>query len=251
MGKETSAYAGIIHDLFKQIENEMPNITKVAAICADEIEKDHLIHVIGTGGHSNLMPEETLSRAGGLACMNSMLDVGTAMQLGAYRSCMIERTPGYGTTMFEVYDCKPGEVILICNAYGINSMTIDVALEAKRRGLITVGITSRSFCDTIPAGHVARHPSAKNLYEVVDYWLDTHVPYPDACGEIEGFDKKVAASSVLCNSFMWNLLLIEICRICVERGVTPPVWSSGNAIGGDEANAILQKKYIPRVRHLW
>lgn len=250
MGKEIRNYTEVIVDLFRQIENETPKIANVAALIADQIQKDNLIHVIGTGGHSNLMPEETLWRAGGLAPMNPMLDCGTNLMMGAKRSNIVERTPGYGTRVFDMYGCKAGEIIIICNAYGVNSMTIDVALEAKKRGLITVGITSRSFCDVLPPEHPSRHPSGKNLFEIVDYWLDTHVPYADACAYIDGFDQAVAGSSVLCNSYMWNLLLIEICRTLMERGVTPPVWMSGNAVGGDEANYNLEQKYFPRVKHL-
>lgn len=250
MGKETRNYTDLIIGLLNQIEGETEKIKKVAELMADEIQKDQLIHVIGTGGHSNLMPEETLWRAGGLAPMNPMLDCGTNLMMGAKRSNIVERTPGYGTKVFDMYGCKAGELIIICNAYGINSMTIDVALEAKKRGLTTVGITSRGFCDVIPLGHPARHPSGKNLYEIVDYWLDSHVPYPDACAKIDGLDQEVAGSSVLCNSFVWNLLLIETCRVLVERGVQPPVWMSGNAVGGDEANYALEQKYFPRVKHL-
>jgi len=250
MSKATRNYADLIIGLFNQIENDTDNIAKVAALMADEIEKDHLIHVIGTGGHSNLMPEETLWRAGGLAPMNAMLDCGTNLMMGAKRSNIVERTPGYGKGVFDMYGCKAGEMIIICNAYGINAMTIDVALEAKARGLTTVAISSRAFCDVIPAGHPSRHPSCKNLYEIVDYWLDCHIPYPDACAYIDGLEQPVAGSSVLCNSFVWNLLLIETCRILVERGVKPPVWMSGNAVGGDEANYELEQKYFPRVKHL-
>lgn len=250
MGKETRTYKELIQTLFDQIEDGLSEITKVAAIISDEIEKDHLIHVIGTGGHSNLMVEETLWRAGGLAPMNAMLDCGTNLMMGAKRSNIVERTPGYGTRVFDMYGCKAGELLIICNAYGINSMTIDVAVEAKKRGMITAAVTSRSFCDVIPAGHPARHPSGQNLYEIVDYWLDCHTPYPDACAKIDGLESKVAGSSVLCNSFVWNLLLIETCRILMERGIRPPVWVSGNAVGGDEANYKLEQKYFPRIKHL-
>lgn len=250
MSKETKFFLNSIEDLFEKIEEEIETIDRVAEVMADAIERDELIHVIGTGGHSNLFAEETLWRAGGLAPMNAMLDCGTNLMMGAKRSNIVERTPGYGCRVFDMYGCKPGELILICNAYGFNSMTIDVALEAKRRGLTTVGITSTEFCENVPAGHVARHPSNKNLYEIVDFFVDTHVPYADANVYIEGFDQAVAGTSVLCNSFAWNLLLIETCKTLISRGIEPPVWMSGNAVGGDEKNYALEQKYYPRVKHL-
>ena len=45
-------------------------------------------------------------------------------------------------------------------------------------------------------------------------------------------------------------LEIECVRQCVERGLTPPVWRSANAPGGDEYNAANLKKYRPLVKNL-
>lgn len=250
MGKETRFFYENISDLFQQIESEIEPISTVAGWMADAIERDELVHIIGTGGHSNLVAEETLWRAGGLAPINAMLDCGTNLMMGAKRSNIVERTPGYGCKVFDMYGCKAGELIIICNAYGFNAMTIDVALEAKKRGMKTAAITSTAFCNRVPKGHPARHPSGLNLYEIVDMFIDCHVPYADANVRIEGFEQEVAGTSVLCNSFAWNLLLIETCRILVGRGIRPPVWMSGNAVGGDEANYVLEQKYFPRVKHL-
>ena len=250
MSQYTSEFKKMIVQLFDEIEAELPQIEKAASWIADAIERDELIHAIGTGGHSNLVVEEMLWRAGGLAPMNPMLDAGTNLMMGAKRSNIVERTPGYGKSALAMYPCKEGEILIICNAYGINAMTIDVAMEAKRIGMKTIAITTDSFCKAVPAGHQARHPSNQNLYELVDIVLDSHMPYGDAPIEIEGVSQKVAGTSVLCNSFVWNLLLIEICRTLKERGVTPPVWCSGNAVGGDEQNKALEEKYYPRIKHL-
>ncbi len=86
---------------------------------ADEIEKDNLIHIIGTGGHSNLIVEEALWRAGGLAPINAMLDCGTNLMMGAKRSNIVERTPGYGIRVLDMYGCKEGELILICKSFTV------------------------------------------------------------------------------------------------------------------------------------
>lgn len=250
MSRETARYKEQIVELLGQIEGEMERITLAAQWMADAIERDELIHAVGTGGHSNLVVEEMLWRAGGLAPMDPMLDAGTNVAFGAKRSNIVERTPGYGAAVLNMYDCKPGEILIICNAYGINAFTIDAALEAKRRGMKTIAITTDSFCKQVPAGHPARHPSGKNLYEIADLWLDCHMPYGDAPVDIEGLEQKVAGTSILCNSFVWNLLLIETCRILAERGVRPPVWASANTPGGDERNAELERRYFGRVKHL-
>ncbi len=250
MGKETKRYFDDMVGLMEDIYKGMDKITTVAQMMADAIKADQLIHMVGTGGHSNLVVEETLWRAGGLAPMNPMLDCGTNLLMGAKRSNIVERTPGYGARVLDMYDCKEGELIIVCNAYGINAMTIDVATEAKKRGMKVAAITSTAFCDNVPKDHPARHPSGQNLYEIVDVWMDSCVPLGDANAVIDNFEQRVAGSSIICNSFVWNLLLIETCRILMDSGITPPVWMSANTVGGDEANRHLEEKYFTRVKHL-
>ncbi len=250
MSCETQKYAQDIKNIFDDIYGNLSDITTVAKLMVQAIKDDQVIHIVGTGGHSNLVVEETLWRAGGLAPMNAMLDCGTNLMMGAKRSNIVERTPGYGKGVLDMYECKAGELIIVCNAYGINAMTIDVATEAKNRGMTVAAITSTAFCDNVPKDHVARHPSGKNLYEIVDYWIDSCVPLGDANVKIEGTEQKVAGTSVLCNSFVWNLLLIETCRLLSDEGIKPPVWSSANIVGGDEANYALEQKYYSRIKHL-
>ena len=43
--------------------------------------------------------------------------------------------------------------------------------------------------------------------------------------------------------YIAHLLEIECVKQCIDRGITPPVWSSANTPGGDEKNAALYEKY--------
>lgn len=252
MSKEIKQYKESIIDIFNKIEGEAENIQKAARLMADAIMRDELIHVIGTGGHSNMAAEELLWRAGGLAPINAVLDAGINLVHGAKRSNVVERCEGYAKAIFDSYKIglKPGEVIIIVNAYGINALTIDTALEAKKRGMKIIAVTGSEFGKNVPAGAKARHSSNKNLYELADVWVNSYLPYGDAVVEIEGFAQKVAPTSTFCNSFAVNCLVIETIKLLVEQGVTPPVWMSANLPGGDEANKALEEKYGDRVRHL-
>ena len=88
----------------------------------------------------------------------------------------VERIPGYAKAVLESYGVgkTSGEVLLIINAYGINSMTIDCALEAKRLGVTSIAITSSSS-RSVPKEHPSRHPTGKNLYQTVDIYLNNHL----------------------------------------------------------------------------
>lgn len=244
-------YAKYVQDVVEQIAGEAEAIGRAAELVADAIERDELVHVIGPGGHSNMAVEEVLWRAGGLAPINAILDPGTNVIHGAKRSNIIERCPGYGIRVLDAYGInQPGEVLIIVNAYGINSMTIDVAVEAKKRGLKTIAITSDSFAKIVPQGAPSRHPSGKNLYENVDIYINNHLPVGDACISIEGMEQKMGPMSTFCNCFAIDCLMMKAAEKLIAKGITPPVWMSANMPGGDEANKALEEKYFLRVKHL-
>jgi uncharacterized phosphosugar-binding protein len=252
MNAEAIFYRNTLVEIMDKIVGEIETIQKASRVVAESIAREEPVHVIGPGGHSNMAAEEVLWRAGGLAPINAILDPGTNLIHGAKRSNVIERTPGYAIRVLDAYRVgqKPGEVIIIVNAYGVNAMCIDTVLEAKRRKMVTIGITSRSFADALPKGHPSRHPSGKNLYQEVDYFLNCHLPYGDAMVEIKGCIQKTGPTSTFCNVFTINLLMIETVKRLVEMGIQPPLWMSANLPGGDEANRSLEKKYIPRIKHL-
>jgi uncharacterized phosphosugar-binding protein len=149
----------------------------------------------------------------------------------------------------EAFEVNDG-VLIIVNAYGINAMCIDVALEARRRGIPTIGVTSRAFAEKVPPDHPARHPSKKNLFEVVDVHIDCHMPFGDAVVSIEGLQQKVAPVSTLVNCFTLNLLVIRTVEKLLEKGIKPPIWTSANIPGGDQANKEYIKRYKGRIRLL-
>lgn len=251
MSKETEFYFNNVVDIFKKIKKKSENsIDKAATLMSEVILDGKLVHIIGPGGHSNMAAMEVLWRAGGLAPINAILDPGIALVHGAKHSNIIERTPGYAKSVLDSYDIKEGEVMIIANAYGINSMTIDSALEAKARGLKTIGVSSTSFADYVPKNHPARHPSGKNLYEIVDVFVDNYLPLGDAIVKFDNFEQKIAPTSTLCNSFALNLIVIKTVEKILGKGVVPPVWMSANMPGGDEANKQLEEKYSSRIKHL-
>jgi len=231
------------------VKEEKESISKAAELLASAIEEDQLVHVIGPGGHSNMGAEEMFYRAGGLVPVNAILDPGTLLAMGARRSTIIERTPGYGVSVLNAYNVDNG-VLVIVNAYGINAMCIDVALEAKRRGVSTVGITSREFAENTPPDHPARHPSKANLCDVVDVHVDCHMPFGDAVVHVEEIKKNIGPVSTLVNLFTLNLVVIKTVELLVSEGVEVPIWTSANVPGGDEANRAYMERYASRIKLL-
>lgn len=251
MTKTSKAYLHAIVSLLEEIEEkEQQSITKAADILAKKVSEGRLINVIGTGGHSNMAVEEVFWRAGGLAAVNGILDAGTNLIHGAKRSNFVERTPGYARSIMNAYRIHEGDVLIIVNAYGINSFSIDCALECEEKKITSIGITSTSFADSIPMESPARHPSGKNLHELADIFIDNHLPFGDAVVEVDGIEQNMGPTSTFVNSFTINLLMIRTAEKLVEMGVEVPVWTSANLPRGDKMNKKLEDSYIPRVKHL-
>lgn len=244
-------YLAAVHALMLRIlTEEAQSLDQAAARLADQIVADRLIHIFGPGGHSNLATQEVFFRAGGLMHVSAILDEGTLLSNGALRSMAIERTPGYGQIVIADRRLGADDLLILVNAYGINSALIDAALEAKRRGTFVIGVSSREHASNTTPDHPARHPSRQNLHDIVDIAIDTKVPIGDAIARIPGMGEKIAATSTFANAFALNTLVIRTVAKLVERGVEPPVWRSGNAPGGDEANARFIERFRDRVRAL-
>jgi uncharacterized phosphosugar-binding protein len=232
------------------LDEEAGPLQQAAARVADQIAADRLVYIFGPGGHSNLASQEVFFRAGGLMHVSAILDEGTLLSNGALRSMAIERLPGYGKIVITNAGLGDGDLLILANAYGINAALFDAALEAKRRGAFVIGFSSREHASNTSPDHPARHPTRHNLHDIVDIAVDTKVPIGDAVVQVPGMGDPIAAISTFGNAFALNCLVIRTVAALVERGIEPPVWRSGNAPGGDAANARFIDRFRGRVRAL-
>jgi uncharacterized phosphosugar-binding protein len=231
-------------------DEEGETIHRAGVAVADRIAEDRLIYVIGPGGHSQIGAEEVFSRAGGLACIWSFIDDGFYLGHGAARSMAIERTPGYARAILADAGMKAGDILIIVNAYGINSATIDSAQLAHEWGLTSIGVTSIANQRGLAQGHPSRHPSGKDLCDLVDIVVDTKMPLGDAVMHVDGVKEKVGPVSTLVNAYTLNSIMLEAIAELARRGIDPPIWRSSNSPGGDEANVEVTRRYRDRVPNL-
>ncbi len=229
---------------------EKEHILQAAHMIADQVAADKLVYVFGPGGHSNLAAMEVFFRAGGLMHISAILNQETMLSSGALKSMQTERLPGYGSIVVNDYGIGEGDLLVVVNAYGINSATIDAALTARKNGARVIGVSSVEHASTCPADHPARHPSKKNLHDIVDCHVDCKVKLGDATIELEGFEQKIGALSTYANAYVMNSIVVEAINILVNRGINPPVWRSGNCPGGDEWNNRFLERFRGAVRCL-
>jgi len=246
-----ATYLGLAKGILERIvAEEGEALRRAGKAVADRIAEDRLIYVIGPGGHSQIGAEEVFSRAGGLACISAFIDDGFYLGNGAGRSMAIERTPGYARAILGDVALDKGDILIIVNAYGINAATIDSAMYAHELGMTTIGVTSIENQRGLPQGHPSRHPSGRDLCDLVDIVVDTKMPMGDAVLDIDGISQRVGPVSTFVNAFAMNSIMLEAMVELVGRGIDPPVWKSSNSPGGDEANAAVAARYRGRVRNL-
>ena len=229
---------------------EKEHILQAAHMIADQVAADKLVYVFGPGGHSNLAAMEVFFRAGGLMHISAILNQETMLSSGALKSMQTERLPGYGSIVVNDYGIGEGDLLIVVNAYGINSATIDSALTAKKNGAKVIGVSSVEHASTCPLDHPARHPSKKNLHDIVDCHVDCKVKLGDATIELPGFEQKIGALSTYANAYVMNSIVVEAINMLVEKGINPPVWRSGNCPGGDEWNNRFIERFRGAVRCL-
>ncbi len=244
-------YLGRIEECLDTIRREEEgHIKQVAALLARQIERDKLIYIWGPGGHSNMNAMEVFFRAGSLMHVSAILDEGTMLSSGALRSMNIERTPGYGRIVIRDNHIGKGDLLILANAYGINTACIDAALECRAIGATTVSVSSAAHARMTPLDHPARHPSKKNLDEVCDYHIDSKIVSGDAVMDIEGIPQKMGAISTFANAYILNSLMMETGILLGATGMDVPIWKSGNAPGGDEWNDRYTAHFRGKIRWL-
>ena len=239
-----------IANIRKVADEQADNIHRAAELMADAIQADKLINVYAGGGHTTLAMGEMFFRAGGLANINPLMETALSVFNQALKYLELERTENFGASIIKYYDIQEGDLVLIFHNIGINPATIDAAMEIRKRGGRIVAIASSYWQKEMPADHFIRHSSGKNLFDFAEVCIDDYNPVGDAIVNIPGLGTPIAPVSNVVDFTIAHLLEIECCRICLERGIIPPVWNSANTPGGDEKNAAYLKKYKPLVKSL-
>lgn len=252
MRKSMLQYHQIITQVYSEIVNDPQNdkaFQTAGQAIASRLAEDKLIYLVGPGGHSNMATEECMCRAGMPVQLSPMIDA-TNLLHGTTKTRFLQRSGKYAQGLLEQYNIGKGDVLIVINAYGINFLSVELAIKAREIGATVIGICSTEFGRRIPADHPARHPGGKNLFEVCDIFIDSKMPFGDAIIDIEGADQKVGPTSTMCNIFTIDMLMMSAVEELIDMGVKPELWRSINLPGGDEYNKNYFRDYGQRIRYL-
>jgi uncharacterized phosphosugar-binding protein len=116
--------------------------------------------------------------------------------------------------------------MLVFSHGGLNAAPVDVALEAKARGLAVITVSSLANRQVA----TTTHSSGKQLPDIADVAIDNCVPPEDALVDV-GWKENVSAGSTMAVVFISMALVAEVAARLNARGVHPPTFVSPNVPG--------------------
>jgi len=145
---------------------------------------------------------------------------------GARELLWLERSEGYARVFLQSYPLEAGDVMLVFSHGGLNAAPVEVALEAKAKGLTVVTVSSHANA----AIATATHSSGNRLSDTADIAIDNCVPPEDAMVGI-GTPEPVAAGSTMAAVFIAMSLVAETGARLAAKGVKPVTFVSPNVPG--------------------
>ncbi len=227
-----SYYHRTLEMLARAREKNAATLAQLAPILGASVARGEVIHTFGSG-HSEIIAREIVGRAGGLVCLTSINDPTAGF---------IENLVGYGTRLVERYDrqyeLRAGEVVIVISNSGKNSSPLEVALHAKKKGCVVVGLCSLAMSTTIKTVH----PGGQNLHTLADYTLDNGGVPGDAIMPVTDRVSTGPTSTFIGGSLL-NWLMISTMEWLHENGHELPVLRSQNLPGSIEHNRAVGEKY--------
>ena len=225
-------------------DKEMDNILKASELCANSISKKGLVFMFGAG-HSRIMCEEMTPRQGCFpgffalvehAVSNHSSIIGTN---GLRGPMFLEKYYGYAEEILNGFKFSKNDVMIIISVSGIRPLIVEMALEAKKRGLPVISMVSRKHCEASKPGH----KSGKKLIDVSDIIIDSQCPPGDCVIEIDGLEWKTGPVSTVMGALITNMIRCEVAERLIKKGMKLELLPSHQAVGNPKVHEQLDRFY--------
>lgn len=235
-----------IEVLTRVIDEQTAAIAAAAELIVDAIATGHRFFAFGCS-HSGLPVQDVYYRAGGLILVNPIIPPGLTLDVRPpTMTSAIERMEGYGRVIFDSVPAQAGDVLVLLSTSGRNPVPIDVAMAARERGLKVIVITSMLYTEAVST----RHASGKKAHEFADVVIDNYSPVGDAVLDVPGLPQRTGSTSGIVGSALMHAIVSQVVEGLVARGITPPIYVSGNLDGGAEHNARMLAEYAGQIHYL-
>ncbi|HKP31502.1 MAG TPA: sugar isomerase domain-containing protein [Chitinophagaceae bacterium] len=232
-----------VRKIMDQIEKtQMDNIRRAAEIMADSIEAKRWVHTFGCG-HATIPVEEMYPRIGGFVGFHPMVELPLTFftritgEMGVHQFVFLERVEGYGIEIMKGYTFDKSDTMWLFSHSGINNVNIDIALEAKKKGMKVIAYGSAAAAQ----GKQTRHSSGKTIFDIADLVVDTCAPVEDASVVLQDHQDKVGPVSTMAFVTTVWMTVTTVAEILAQRGVKLFIHPSHNVPGDTTAKQRLDE----------
>jgi len=223
-------------------QTQLPNIRKAAAIMADSIQAGRWVHLFGCG-HATLPIEDLYPRIGGFVGFHPMVELPLTFftritgEMGVHQFVFLERVEGYGVEIMKGYTFDARDTMWIFSHSGINNVNIDVALEAKKKGMKVIAYGSAAAAK----GKQTRHSCGKTIFDIADIVVDTCAPAGDSSVPVKNHvDKLGPVSTMAFVTTVW-MTVTTVGEMLADRGYKLHIHPSHNVPGDTTAKERLDE----------
>jgi uncharacterized phosphosugar-binding protein len=213
---------------------QLDAIEQASQLCAQTIAADGLVHLFGSG-HSRMFVEEMFPRHGSFPGFHPIVELSLTFHNqvvganGQRQAMFLEHVEGLGKAILRNFVLAPPDCFLIFSNSGVNEVVVEVALEAKARGLPVISVVALAHC----LASTPKHSSGQRLPDVSDIVIDSCVPGGDAVVQIDGLADPVGPASTIGAAAVANALKCLIADKLTRLGKPPIVLTSSFFIGGE------------------
>ena len=228
-------------DVMSRIEEtQLEKIQEAAKVMADSIEAGRWVHTFGCG-HATIPVEEMYPRIGGFVGFHPIVELPLTFftritgEMGVHQFVFLERVEGYGVEIMKGYNFDARDTMWLFSHTGINNVNIDVALEAKKRGMKVIAYGSAAAAQ----GKISRHSTGKTIFDIADIVVDSCAPIVDASVDLKDHQDKVGPVSTMAFVTCVWMTVTTVAEILADRGVKLFIHPSHNVPGDTTAKQRL------------
>ena len=223
-------------------ETQMENIRKAAEMMADTIQCKRWVHTFGCG-HATLPIEEMYPRIGGFVGFHPMIELPLTFfthitgEMGVHQFVFLERVEGYGKEIMKGYDFDSRDIMWLFSHSGINNVNIDIALEARNKGMKVIVFGAAAAAK----GKKTRHSCGKTIFDLADVVVDTCAPLEDASVPLMNHQDKIGPVSTMAFVTCVWMTITTVAEILAGRGEKLYIHPSHNVPGDATAKQRLDE----------